>query len=119
MQLVLVEDQDIALLNAAYRHKDGPTDVISLSYFKEAVFPRKKKVQATGDLVGEIMISVDTAKRQALEHGKTLKEELQFLFVHGVLHVFGYDHEKAAERKIMFDLQDEVLGTKSWRKIID
>lgn len=122
IHLVLVEDQDIALLNAAYQGKDGPTDVISLSYFEDSSFPGAAQMfsgAASQNLVGEIMISADTAKRQAREHKKTLLQELQFLFVHGVLHIFGYDHEKTAERKVMFDLQDEILQTKSWRKIID
>jgi probable rRNA maturation factor len=62
---------------------------------------------------------VDTAKKQAQEHGKTILEEMQFLFVHGVLHVFGYDHEEPGERKIMFDLQDKIIGNKSWRPMIE
>ena len=69
--------------------------------------------------MGEIIISVATAKKQAREHGKTLNEEMQFLFIHGVLHVFGFDHIKTAERKIMFDLQDKIIGNKSWRAIAD
>ncbi|HLG25744.1 MAG TPA: rRNA maturation RNase YbeY [Candidatus Gracilibacteria bacterium] len=113
IELVLISDEEIRIINRSYRQKDTPTDVISLSYFgKELVFPR-------ASLVGEIFISLDTARRQAAEHKKTLVQELQFLFVHGVLHIFGYDHEKTAERKIMFDLQDKILGTKMWRKIID
>lgn len=113
LQLVLTSDRAIRLINKEYRGLDKPTDVVSLSYFDQPAFPGKE------DLTGEIIISVDTAKRQAKEHKKTLKQELQFLFVHGVLHVFGYDHEDAGERKIMFELQDSILGTKMWRKIID
>jgi probable rRNA maturation factor len=113
LQMVLTSDRTIRLINKEYRGLDKPTDVVSLSYFDEPAFPGKE------DLTGEIIISVDTARRQAKEHKKTLKQELQFLFVHGVLHVFGYDHEEAGERKIMFELQDNILGTKMWRKIID
>lgn len=82
------------------------------------MFPHFNTLFGAENLLGEIIISIETAARQAREHKKTLKQELQFLFVHGLLHVFGYDHEKAAERKVMFDLQDEILQTTSWRKII-
>lgn len=112
IHLVMVDDKEISVLNKDYRGKNQPTDVLSFSYFEEERFPGE-------DLLGEIVISVQTAKQQAQEHNKTLRQELQFLFVHGLLHIFGYDHEKASERKIMFDLQDEILGTKSWREIID
>lgn len=123
IMLALVDDKQIKELNRDYRGIDKATDVVSLSYF-EAEFLEKDgrndaDLMAGESLLGEIFISVDTAKKQAREHGKTLKQELQFLFAHGLLHVFGYDHERADERRVMFDLQDQILKTKSWRKIID
>jgi probable rRNA maturation factor len=101
---VLVNDEKIALLNALYRGKGEPTDVISLSYFDELNFPGEN------NLVGEIMISVDTARRQAKKHGHSLKTELRFLFAHGLLHLFGFDHQTAKEKKAMFALQDVILA---------
>lgn len=101
---VLAGDDEIAILNAAYRGKNKPTDVISLSYFDEEGFPGER------DLVGEIMISVEMAKRQAKEHGHSLSHELRFLFVHGLLHLFGFDHQTAKEKQAMFALQDVILG---------
>ena len=65
------------------------------------------------------MISITTARRQARAHGKSLNQELQFLFIHGLLHVFGFDHIKKNERKIMFDLQDKIIGDTSWRAIVE
>jgi probable rRNA maturation factor len=112
IHLTIVTDQEIAELNKMYRGKNSPTDVLSFSYLEEKGFPGE-------NLIGEIAISLETARKQAKEHQKTLKQELQFLFVHGLLHIFGYDHEKTADRKEMFDLQDEILGTKMWREIID
>lgn len=114
VQLTFIDDKAIRILNKTYRHKDKPTDVISLSYFEEETFPFPG-----GNLIGEIFISMDTAVSQAKDHDKTLLEELQFLFVHGLLHIFGYDHGTASERKIMFDLQDEILGTTMWRPLLD
>jgi len=101
---VLTGDEDIAFLNAIYRGKEEPTDVISLSYFEQSDVPGEHNI------FGEIMISVDTAKRQAKSHKHTLEKELRFLFAHGLLHLFGYDHEREAERKAMFKLQDKILG---------
>lgn len=108
---VLAGDEDIALLNAIYRGKEEPTDVISLSYFEEPDVPGEH------NLFGEIMISVDTARRQAKSHKHSLEKELLYLFAHGMLHLFGYDHERPSERKAMFELQDKIVGGKGWRKI--
>lgn len=112
VKVFFVSDEEIQQLNRNYRDLDKPTDVISLSYFEESPFPGE-------DLVGEIFISVDTAHKQAQEHNVSVKEEAQFLFVHGFLHIFGYDHQEKAERKVMFDLQDEIIGHSKWRPLID
>ncbi len=103
IHLVITTDADISYLNAIYRGKAEPTDVISLSYFDEPDFPGGE------NLIGEIMISADTAIRQARENRTTLKEELRYLFAHGLLHLFGFDHKTAAEKKAMFELQEKVL----------
>ena len=103
VNLVLVDDESIQRINKKYRKKDVTTDVVSLSYLAGDKFPGE-------DLVGEIFISVDTAKRQAIEHNHPLKEELLYLFAHGLLHVFGYDHKEETERVRMFSLQEEILA---------
>ena len=102
IQLTFIDDAEIQLLNREYRNQDRPTDVISLSYLEGISFPGE-------DLVGEIFISVETAKRQAEENNIFLNDELLFLFVHGMLHVFGYDHIKEDDKKVMFDLQRKIL----------
>ena len=79
--LVLTNDAPVRRLNARYRHQDKPTDVLS--------FPGPG-----GDAgLGDIVISLDTAARNAPRFGRTLSEELQVLTLHGFLHVIGYDHE--------------------------
>ncbi len=112
VMLTMTGDKEIHALNREYRGADKPTDVLSFSYFGEERFPGD-------DVVGEVVISVPTAKKQARDHKKTLNEELQFLFIHGLLHVLGFDHIKKSERKIMFDLQDAVVGNDTWRAIAD
>lgn len=112
VKVFFVSDQEIQQINKNYRDVDKPTDVISLSYFEESPFPGE-------DMIGEIFISVETAHKQAKEHGVTPREEATFLFVHGLLHIFGFDHELQSERKIMFNLQDEIIGHKGWRTMSD
>ncbi len=103
VHLAIVNDEEIKALNLAYRGKNSSTDVLSFSYLQEKSFP-------LDNLIGELVISVETAMRQACARKKTFKEEARFLFVHGLLHLFGHDHKKPAERKKMFALQDEILG---------
>jgi probable rRNA maturation factor len=79
--LVLTGDRAVRALNARYRGKDKPTDVLS--------FPGPGGEAGLGDIV----ISVDTAARHAREYGRTLPQELDVLALHGFLHVLGYDHE--------------------------
>ncbi len=89
---------EIQALNKQYRAKDSVTDVLS--------FPAIPEVPTLGDIV----ICVERAQEQADELGHSLKRELAFLFVHGLLHLLGYDHEVSEdEERIMFDLQDQVL----------
>ena len=60
--------------------------------------------------LGEIYISLEKAIEQAKEYNHSLKRELTFLFLHGLLHLLGYDHMKEEDEKIMFNLQDEILN---------
>lgn len=82
VSLVLTGDRRLRALNARYRGKDAPTDVLS--------FPGEGGEAGLGDIV----ISVDTAARNARGLGRTLPQELDVLALHGFLHVLGYDHEK-------------------------
>jgi len=101
LSIVLVSDAQIKRLNKLYRHKDKPTDVLS--------FPIGEKVNGWL-ILGDIVISVDTAKRQAQELGYSLEEELKRLLVHGLVHLLGYDHELGGEEeKKFFELEAFVL----------
>ncbi len=104
LNVIFVNDVYIQALNKSYRDKDKPTDVLSFNYENENEDPEA--------LVGEIYISIDTAKKQAKEKGHSLQEELEILFVHGFLHIHGHDHEEDDEYKKMYDLECKVLGKK-------
>lgn len=89
LSVLLVDDAAIARLNADYRARPRPTDVLSFSQLEG---PRPG---AAGTL-GDVVISVETARRQARERGRPLEEEIGALLVHGVLHLLGHDHERSA-----------------------
>lgn len=93
-----VSPSQIRKLNKQYRGKDKVTDVLSFQL-------------ASGDMIGEVLISYDQARRQAKIIGHSIRKEVQFLLVHGLLHLFGYDHEKESDAKKMFLIQDRILKT--------
>jgi len=95
LSLALVSDDAIAQLNEAHRSKRGPTDVLSYSLLEGAHAARR------GELLGDVVIAVGVAARQAREVGHSLNEELLRLLIHGVLHLLGYDHEVARDAKRM------------------
>ncbi len=88
LSLVLVSDAVMRRLNRDWRGKDRPTDVLS---FAQAEGPGG----APAGLLGDVVISLDTARRQAAERAAPLGSELDRLLVHGVLHLLGYDHERS------------------------
>ena len=107
-----VDNKYIHKINKKYRGIDRPTDVISFA-FVDAEGNYDKILSSPGVVVlGDIYISIDKAKEQAEEYQHSLHRELSFLFVHGLLHLLGYDHMKEEDEKIMFKLQDEILSAK-------
>lgn len=95
LSLALVSDAAIAELNAAHRGKRGPTDVLSYSLVEGLHAAHRF------ELLGDVVIAVGVAARQAREIGHSLNDELLRLLIHGVLHLLGYDHEVAREAKRM------------------
>jgi probable rRNA maturation factor len=95
LSVVLTSDDQIRELNREWRGKDRATDVLSFSQI-EGEGPAARRV------LGDVVISLDTAARQAAELGHDLEHEVSRLLVHGVLHLLGYDHERggAAARRM-------------------
>ncbi len=109
LSVSFVDNKFIHKMNREYRGTDRPTDVISFA-FLDGEKDREKILSSKGPVsLGDIYISIDKAKEQAEEYGHPLKRELSFLFVHGLLHLLGYDHMTEEDEKIMFALQDEIL----------
>jgi rRNA maturation RNase YbeY len=90
--VLFVGDQRMRGLNRRYRGKDRTTDVLAFA-MREARTPHT--LRRTPDMLGDVVISVPTACRQAMEAGRSLDEELAWLLVHGILHLCGYDHERS------------------------
>ena len=114
--LTFVDDEEIQALNKAYRDKDKPTDVLSFPQWEDnddemtIVYDEDDAPEEDAEMIGDIVISLQTAKRQAEEFGHSLEREVCFLFVHGFLHLLGYDHEEGdAEEAEMFAKQDQIL----------
>ena len=104
----LIDDKQIHDINKQYRNIDRPTDVISFAFMDNENIDLKK---AKGPFVlGDIYISIDHAKAQAKEYGHSENREFCFLFVHGLLHLLGYDHMKKEDEEVMFPLQEEILN---------
>jgi probable rRNA maturation factor len=108
VSLVLVDDKKIQELNRDYRGIDRPTDVLSFP-LREAVEDEGPKVSVDEWLLGDIVVSMETALRQAEEYGHSLERELGFLIVHGCLHLLGYDHQREEERQVMREKEEAIL----------
>jgi probable rRNA maturation factor len=103
LSLVITDDQEIADLNQQYRNRKGPTNVLAFA-MNEGEF-----AGLTPELLGDVVISADTAAREADEAGITLSRRLDFLLTHGILHLFGYDHEKSDADEAEMDRKSEEL----------
>ncbi len=103
--VIIVDNDYIHKLNKEYRKIDRPTDVITfaLEDYEDIKYEDFR-------LLGDIYISLDKAKSQAIEYGHSFKREICFLAVHGFLHLLGYDHMKKEDEIIMFGKQELILN---------
>lgn len=114
VSVVLADDEYIHQLNRQYRQKDSPTDVLSFAMNDLCAGDQEPEIaEAPADieiLLGDIVISLETASRQAQEFGHSLERELAYLTVHGMLHLLGYDHEVEEERTEMRQEEEYILS---------
>jgi len=104
LSLVVTTDARFRALNRRWRHKDRPTDVLS--------FPAAQHPHLAGRMpvLGDVVISLDTARRRAREDGRRLKAELARYLAHGVLHLLGHDHHEPAKARRMARAEERLLG---------
>ena len=108
VDIVFCDDAEIQELNTSYRGKDKPTDVLSFALFADN--PDENFIIDNQISLGEIIISTETAKKQAIEREKTFNDEIYFLLSHGILHLLGFDHPDEGTLEDMLALQHEMTG---------
>jgi probable rRNA maturation factor len=104
LSLVIDGDERLQELNREFLGIDAPTDVLSFPSGEEAPDPDTNQIY-----LGDIIISYPRAAEQAAASADTVTDELQLLVVHGVLHLLGFDHGEADEKKVMWDAQQDIL----------
>ena len=109
VNIVLCTDEFVRNMNRDYRGLDKVTDVLSFEWHDDG-FPGAE------EMLGEIYIARDQVKRQAPEYGNTFFAEMKRVIVHGLLHLSGYDHIKAADRKVMRKRECEFLGLDPYKE---
>ena len=113
VSLVFADDPSIRELNSYYRGKDKPTDVLSFSMLEGDASELSRSL-------GDVVISLDTAKAQAKKNKHSISDEVATLIIHGLLHLLGYDHENTTknEAKMMFLIQDELFRRFAGKELI-
>ena len=112
--LSFVSSAEIQELNAQYREVDEATDVLSFPMYENADDIREALSLDTDRpepslLLGDVVICIDIAKKQAEEIGQSLEEEILYLFIHSVLHLLGYDHETEKDKRTMRAVEKDIL----------
>ncbi len=111
LSVLLCDDPTIHALNRDYRRKDKPTDVLAFA-LREG-----RDGHLAGDVLGDVVVSLDTAARQAREQGKSTRDEVRMLLAHGLLHLLGWDHRTEAEDQKMRAEVDRLLAAVTRREL--
>ncbi|MCL4456248.1 MAG: rRNA maturation RNase YbeY [Nitrospirae bacterium] len=128
VSVLLINDRSMRVLNRQYRGKDKTTDVLSFPQYRAEARKRGSAAakgfqtsklpdfQTSAQVLGDIVINLHRAERQAKEYGVTFYREVERLLIHGLLHLLGYDHEKSGyEARKMRKLEEELLGASERR----
>ena len=102
--VIFVDEEEIKRINTEYRGKNAVTDVISFALEDNQTFQGEERV------LGDIYICIPRMMEQAQSFNHSIKRELSFLTVHGLLHLLGYDHMKEEDEKVMFGFQETILN---------
>ncbi len=117
VSLSFITDEEMSRLNQTYREIDKTTDVLSFAMQEttedemEIIYSAEdeKDRKAMNEFLGDILISVPQALKQSEEYGHSLEREIGFLFIHGFLHLIGYDHQDETSERAMFAKQEQIL----------
>lgn len=108
LSIVLVDEDTMAAYHVKYMAEPGPTDV--LSFPMDELRPPKDGEEPAPGMLGDIVLCPAVTDRQAADHGRTPEAEADYLLIHGVLHLLGYDHAEPAEKAEMFGLTDKIIA---------
>ena len=108
LSILLVDEQTMADYHVRFMDLPGPTDV--LSFPMDELRPPADDEEPPLGLLGDIVLCPTVTAAQAAENGRTPDSEADYLLVHGLLHLLGYDHAEPAEKKVMFDLNDRLVA---------
>lgn len=105
LSIALVGEEEMRELNARYRGRDYPTDVLSF----QSEIP-EREIEGIPHLLGDVVICPSVAAKQAKEYGQTFDQEMALLLVHGILHLLGYDHQEETQAEEMEAREREILS---------
>lgn len=100
INLIVITPDEMAQMNKQFRGKEGPTDILTFSYYSPELTP--------SDVAGEIYLCLEKIKTYAGEAGKTYKEQLEYIIIHGLTHLMGYDHENNADWQEMEKVERKI-----------
>ena len=124
LSVLITDDETMRELNRAYRAYDQPTDVLSFGLSKlakrapggEVLEPGFVLPPDSSSQLGEVIISLPTAQRQARENDRPVDMELAHLLIHGILHLLGYDHYEPDEEREMRSREEKLLAERAWER---
>lgn len=113
INLIVIDEAEMARMNQQFREKEGPTDILTFSYLnQEKRETRNEKrggfVSSDNQVAGEIYLCLEKIKSYAKESGKTYKEQLEYIIVHGLVHLMGYDHESEEDWREMEKVEKKI-----------
>lgn len=114
VSIMLVDEATMSDYHVRFMDEPGPTDV--LSFPMDELRPPKEDEEPPLGLLGDIVLCPTVTARQAADNGRTTDEEAEYLLVHGILHLLGFDHAEPEERSVMFGLNDQIIAAWNTRK---
>ncbi|MCP4349575.1 MAG: rRNA maturation RNase YbeY [Desulfobacterales bacterium] len=111
LSVVIVNDSEIAELNREYLNREGPTNVIAFPMHDYEVpqVPAREQGEGIPYMLGDVVISVDTARKEGDQAGISMEKRFIELLIHGILHLLGYDHEKDEQEAIIMEEKSNAL----------
>ena len=114
VSIMLVDETTMSDYHVRFMDEPGPTDV--LRFPMDELRPPKDDEEPPLGLLGDIVLCPSVTAKQAADNGRTTDEEAEYLLVHGVLHLLGFDHAEPEEKVVMFDLNDQIIAAWNARK---